>query len=301
MPRVQIAALYDVRVSDDASTAVIDRIAQHDPVLATALSPRLAEALPAIAARWPEAPRDLRGFADHLAAQLARRPNPELAKLHVDDLFLAWWAGTGDAAGIAAFETEHGSELARIAARFPKLPADELRQQIRIKLFVGAPPKIHDYAGFGSLLAWLRVVTVRSFVDTARASRSQHIQEELDEGELLGLPLAGELRQSELGSQLLAAIKQAFANAVAGLAPRQRALLRHAYVDQLTLEQIAASYSIHRATVARILASAREQLIEQTRAQVQAAVGVAPSELASAIGTLGRRLDLSLSRVLKST
>lgn len=275
-----------------------------DP-LADELHSRLAEARAAIADRWPDAPNDLRAFEAHVAARLARHADPAavLAKLHVEDAFLAWWAGSGAAPALAAFEAAHGSELARIAARFPTLPGDELRQQLRIKLFVGEPgkpAKILDYTGAGSLLAWLRVVCVRAGVDATRAAKSQRTHEELDEGELLGLPLVDELRASAAGAALLAQVKRAFADAVAGLAPRQRALLRHAYVDQLTLEQIAASYSIHRATVARILAGARAQLVDHTRAGVIAALGVAPSELASALGTLDRRLDLSLSRVLRS-
>lgn len=273
--------------------------------IADELHSRLVEASTAITHRWPEAPNDLREFEAHVGARLARTPDPAaaLAKLHVEDAFLAWWAGSGAAPALAAFEAEHGGELARIAARFPGLAGDELRQQLRIKLFVGAPgkpAKILDYTGAGSLLAWLRVVAVRAGVDATRAAKSQRAHEALDEAELLGLPLVGELRASAAGHELLAAVKRAFADAVAGLAPRQRALLRHAYVDQLTLEQIAASYSIHRATVARILAGAREQLVEHTRTAVIAALGVAPSELASALGTLDRRLDLSLSRVLRS-
>ena len=266
------------------------------------LHPLFTDNLTAISARWPDAPHDGGGFADHVAERVARQAVPEqaLARLHIEGLFLAWWAGTGAAAGIAAFEAEYAGELARIASRFPSLPADELLQRLRIKLFVGPPPKIHEYSGFGSLLAWLRVVAVRSFVDVARSARRHRYDEELDEAELLGSPIVGELRAGSGGAELVTAIKRAFADAVAGLAPRQRALLRHAYVDRLTLEQIAASYSIHRATVARILASAREQLIERTRSGVVTALGVAPGELAGAIGTLERRLDLSLSRVLRN-
>ena len=275
-----------------------------DP-LADALHSRLVEASAAIAHRWPDAPNDLRAFEVHLATRLARQADPvaALAKLHVEDAFLAWWAGSGAAPALAAFEAEHGGELARIAARFPSLAGDDLRQQLRIKLFVGEPgkpAKILDYTGAGSLLAWLRVVAVRAGVDATRATQHQRAHEALDEAELLGLPVVDELRATAAGHAVLAAIKRAFADAVAALAPRQRALLRHAYVDQLTLEQIAASYSIHRATVARILASARAQLVEHTRAAVTAALGVAPSELASALGTLDKRLDLSLSRVLRS-
>lgn len=284
------------------NAAEIERaVKRRLPALAVDLHPLFTENLASIAARWPDAPHDGAGYAEHVAERLTRQAVPEqaLARLHVEDLFLAWWAGTGAAAGIAAFEAAYAGELARIASRFPSLAADELLQRLRIKLFVGPPPKIAEYSGFGSLLAWLRVVAVRSFVDVARAGRRHRHDEELDEAELLGSPIVGELRAGSGGAELVAAIKRAFADAVARLAPRQRALLRHAYVDRLTLEQIAASYSIHRATVARILASAREQLIEHTRSGVVTALGVAPGELASAIGTLERRLDLSLSRVLR--
>jgi RNA polymerase sigma-70 factor, ECF subfamily len=286
-------------VNADAIGAAIKR---RLPSFDADVAPLFTEALAAIAARWPEAPHDDSGYAEHVAERLARQAAPEaaLARLHALDLFLAWWAGTGVEAGIVAFEAEYSGELARIASRFPKLASDELRQQLRIKLFVGARPKIHEYSGFGALLAWLRVVAVRSFVDVARASRSQQVYEELDEVELLGSPMAGDQRAGGVGAELSTTIKRAFSEAVARLAPRQRALLRHAYVDRLTLDQIAASYSIHRATVARILASAREQLIEQTRTGVVTMLGVAPSEFASAIGTLDRWLDLSLSRILRT-
>jgi len=286
-------------------------IRRRVPSIGDELRPLLDATLAAVAARWPEAPSepaDLEGYATHVAERLARQPDPSaaLARLHAEDLFLAWWAGTGAASGIAAFEATYGGELGRIAARFAAAgPSDELVQQLRVKLFVrpsnkaeAAPSKIHDYSGFGALLAWLRVVAVRGFVDATRATRSERYHQDLDEAELLGLP--GSSDASAPSPALVAAIKRAFAAAVAGLAPRQRALLRHAYVDRLTLEQIAASYSIHRATVARVLASAREQLVEHTRRDVVANLGVAPSELASALGTLERRLDLSLSRVLQA-
>jgi RNA polymerase sigma-70 factor (ECF subfamily) len=274
-------------------------IRQRLPSCAADLHARFTDALAHIARRWPDAPLAVAGYAAHVADRLARQADPDaaLARLHAEELFLAWWASTGAAAGLNAFDAEFGGEIARLAARFPQFPSDELIQQLRVKLFVGAAPKILEYSGFGSLLAWIRVVAVRSFVDAARAARSHQYHEQLDEAELLGVPAAGD---RQIGSVLAAAVKHAFADAVARLAPRQRAFLRHAYVDRLTLDQIAASYSIHRATVARTLASAREQLIEQTRTGMSATLGVTPSELASAIGTLDRRLDLSLSRILRT-
>ena len=57
---------------------------------------------------------------------------------------------------------------------------------------------------------------------------------------------------------------------------------------------------MQRATVARTLGSAREQLIERTRADVARQLGVDVDDLASAIGVLATNLELSLSRVLRS-
>lgn len=276
-------------------------VRRHLPALDLDLEELWRPGVAAIAARWPAAPQAPE-FAEHVAACLARHADPAAVavKLHLDELFLAWWAGTGSSEGLAAFEAEYGGELARIAARFRDLSRDELLQELRIRLFVGPEARIRDYTGAGPLLAWLRVVAVRRFVDLARSAQSQRIAGELDEHELLGLPAAEQRGESGLTAELQATLRAAFASAVAGLSPRQRAFLRHAYLDRLTLDQVAATYGIHRATVARTLASARAQLIERTREGVVAALGVAPSELASAIGSLVRQLELSLSRILRT-
>ncbi len=175
------------------------------------------------------------------------------------------------------------------------------KQRLRVKLFVGTAPRIADYAGFGFLQNWLRVTAARDFVDAARSDRSARYESDLDERELLGLAAPGDPRLDHIRDQLGGAVKRAFAAAVASLAPRQRTFLRHAYVDRLTLDQIASTYEVHRATVARTLAGAREHLIDQTRAQVAVELGVPKDDLASAVAALDAHLELSLSRVLKSS
>jgi len=282
-------ACDDIRVASTIASIVRRRV--------PALGGELDAGLEAVESRWPNAPLDDPAFADHLVERLLGR-QAELARFQLADSFVAWWASTGASDGLAAFDAEYGSELRRIAARFTGLAPDELQQQLRIKLFVGPSARIRDYSGFGSLLAWLRVVAVRAFVDIVRSSRSRRYHEELDETELLGFPASPEARVSP---ELAAALKRAFADAVAGLAPRQRTFLRHAYIDKLTLDQIAATYAIHRATVARTLASARAQLIDRTRDGVVAEIGVAPHELASVLGTVDKRLELSLSRLLRAS
>ena len=256
----------------------------------TALPAGLADQLAAMRARWPHGPEPDVAFVDLVVARIDQP--------RVEDLYLAWWCSSGDEAALAAFEKAYAEDLHAVATRFRDMPADELRQQLRIRLFVGtdeSPPKIREYAGTGSLKSWLRVTAVRCFIDIQRSVKSQRFEQELDEAELLGM---SDPQDSQIRAEVGAAVKAAFAAAVARLLPRQRVFLRHAYVDRHTLDQIAAHYAVHRTTVARTLAAAREQLITETRANVASAIDVDNDELQSVIRMLDSRIDLSLSRVL---
>jgi RNA polymerase sigma-70 factor (ECF subfamily) len=264
---------------------------------------RLVRELEEARAKWPEAPCGDE-FVAYLIERIEKQAELEsvLPRLRIGDLLLAWWAGTGDVRGIEAFEKAHEGDLRKLEQRFHRLPAEDLRQQLRIKLFVGTaetPPRIRAYSGFGFLENWVRVTAARSFVDAARAAEGRAVEAQLDSEMLLGWPDAKDdpaiaTARSRLGD----AVKRAFGAAIAGLAPRQRNLLRNAYVDRLTLDQIAAVWKIHRATVARILADARAQLVNRTREGVVRELGILPDELSSAVAQLDSRLDLSLSRVL---
>lgn len=246
--------------------------------------------------RWPTgpSPQDER-FVAYVEVRRAKQPDKEL---RLDDLYLAWWAAHDDA-GIRAFEAQFAPDIERLVARFHRLSSPELRQRLRVKLFV-EPAKIVEYSGVGFLQNWLRVTAARLFVDAARGDASLKYEEELDERELVGMAASTDPRLQHLRDQLGGAVKRAFAAAVTSLQPRERTFLRHAYVDRLTLDQIAATYGVHRATVARTLASAREHLIERTRGDVAQQLGVAVDDLASAIGVLATNLELSLSRVLRT-
>ncbi|MGN6104729.1 MAG: sigma-70 family RNA polymerase sigma factor [Kofleriaceae bacterium] len=272
------------------------------------LAERLEAELAAARARWPETTIKeaafARGLADRLAVQ--RDPSSALPRLRVEDLLLALWCASGDPRAISAFERTYRPDLDAVLARFRRLAVtpDELRQTLRIKLFVapeGRAPRIADYSGFGFLQNWLRVTALRALVDVARSEKARRLEELLADDDLMGLPALGpdlgaKVTRDEVGK----AIKQAFARAVAGLAPRQRNFLRHAHVDQLTLDQIAALYRIHRATVARTLAQARAELVTATRSELAELLGVSPESLDSVVRDADSRIDLSLSRVLRS-
>jgi len=271
-----------------------------EDVLRTALGdheppPELVARVDAALARWPQ----LRAGPPLVAFLAERLPKLDLARAPVEDLLLAWWTSTGASDAIAAFETEYAGILGGLLAKFHKLPADDLRQRLRVKLFVGEASKIREYRGTGTLASWLRVTAARVFVDAARSEVTRPTTD-LDDVDLLGLAVpGGSNRDRQQREELAAAIKQALHEAIAGLAPRERTFLRHATVDDLTLEQIAAAYDVHRVTVARTLKSARERLLTETRARVLQRLGIEVEQLTSALAVLDSRLDLSLSRVLR--
>jgi RNA polymerase sigma-70 factor (ECF subfamily) len=269
---------------------------------------RLDAELAKARAQWPEAAIGDAELASALAARLGGQKDPAaaLARLRLGDLLLAQWCATGDPRAIAAFERAFGADLDAALARFRRLAitAEELRQTLRIKLFVahgGRPPRIADYSGFGFLQNWVRVTALRALVDEARVEQARRLEELLADDDLVGLPalgpdLAARVSREEVGR----AIKHAFARAVAELAPRQRNFLRHAHVDRLTLDQIAETYGVHRATVARTLAQARADLVAATRRTLAEQLGVEAEALDSVVRAADSRIDLSLSRVLRA-
>jgi RNA polymerase sigma-70 factor (ECF subfamily) len=268
--------------------------------------PRLTDELAAARARWPDARNVtddvlVAAIADGLAAQ--RDIPAALARLRLGDLLLARWAATGEPRAIAELERVHAGDLDAVLARFRRLHAgdDELRQLLRIKLFVataGRRARIEDYGGFGFLQNWLRVTALRALVDVARGEQARKLEELLADDDLLGVPAEA---QDVASAEVARAIKAAFARAVAALAPRQRNFLRHAHVDQLTLDQIAALYGVHRATVARTLAQGREELVRRTRRELAGALDLRDDQLDSIVRAADSRIDLSLSRVLRDS
>ncbi|MEZ4366593.1 MAG: zf-HC2 domain-containing protein [Kofleriaceae bacterium] len=259
----------------------------------------IAEGLARARARWPAGPPPSDAFRAYLDAHLARRPDPvrHLDRLHVDDLYLAWWAGHRDD-GITAFEGAFEADVARLLARFHRLSTDELRQRLRIRLFVGegdAGPAIQRYDGVGHLQNWVRITAARCFIDVARAEASRGaltaselgLDDALAPDDVFGTTSAG-----QLGDE----VKRAFERAVEALPARGRLFLRHATLDHLTLDQIAATYGVHRATVARVLAQTRATLVDEVRRQLGLALGLGGDELAELVAGIDSRLDLSLAR-----
>ena len=244
--------------------------------------------------RWPEAE-----LGDAFTAHVAERARDlaDLDRLRVEDLALAWWASSGDAHAIAAFEQALAPVLERLIRRFHRLDADELRQLIRVKLFTGERPRIREYSGLGHLENWFKIIASRTFLDHARALGRERIDDIADDQLLEVAAPNASPRDATARAELATAVKAALAAAIAELAGRERTFLRHVMVDGLTLEQIATTYRLHRVTVARILGAARQRLYETTRVQVCERLGVPASDLASMLQLIDSQIHLSLQRL----
>ena len=77
-------------------------------------------------------------------------------------------------------------------------------------------------------------------------------------------------------------------------------MLRQHILDELTIDDLARLYRVHRATCARWLADARADLGKQTRKRLMNALGMPTKEVDSLLRFLDSDIELSISRILMS-
>lgn len=263
------------------------------------LEAALAAAIARGRAAWPQLEVDDETFvgAIHRGISDAVDPVTAISDLAVEDLYLAQACATGAPPALEAFIAMCAPTLAG-GLRQMGLAADvveELGQEVQTKLFVGSPPRIATYSGRAALRSWVRTVATRVAVDRLRKPDTAALEDEV--AERLSDPARGpDLELFRAKYQL--EFKQAFEEALATLDVRERNLLRHHFVDELTTEQIGALYSVHKTTAFRWLEAARTALSKRTRTGFQQRLKLMPTELDSILTMLQSQIDLSLSRVL---
>jgi RNA polymerase sigma-70 factor (ECF subfamily) len=227
------------------------------------------------------------------------------ADLRTEDLYLACACARGDNAALAAFERAFFGEVDMALTRSggsAAPPADEVRQLVRHKLFVAEPgkaPKIADYAGRGALRSWFRVTVTRLVLNlSTRPSPEVPIQDHT----LMFLLGGGEDPDLErVKHTYKEEFRASFAEAFASLTVQERAMLRYAFGEGLTVDAIGALYGIHRATAARWVVRAHETLLERVRTALVARLGISEDEYSRVLLLVQSRLELSLERYLKPT
>jgi RNA polymerase sigma-70 factor, ECF subfamily len=220
--------------------------------------------------------------------------------LHPRELALAIAAANGSEAAIAELEAACAGTIGAACRRFANTghTADDLRQILRTKLFVGDDCTIGLYNGQGSLEAWIGVIATRLFIDLGR--RKDRAREAVEDPCELDVVASQDLELELVKVEYRVAVAAALRDAALELEAGDRHLLRQHLVRGLSIDQLAAVLGIHRATAARRIAKAREHLAWRTRELVSTRLALAELELDTVFGLVVSKLDVSLRTLLAS-
>ena len=248
--------------------------------------------------RWPDITLDPFALARQLAALAI---DPSLDHPQAADLYLACALADGTPQALVVFEHELLPVVKAAARRIDSSAdfADEVAQVTRERLLVARPdagPRIAEYAGRGPLAAWVRIAAMRIAMNLLRDRRRNVLVDDETLFEVMArLPLE---ERDAAGARYAAAVSQAVHDAFATLSPRERNLLRMHYLHGLTVDELAPTYKVHRATVARWIARAREQLLAHTRETLRSRLDLNDSDVDSILRQLSGRIDVTVSRLL---
>ncbi len=282
------------------------RALASDPTLPEVLAALVADAR----AAWPGIDVDDHEFVAALAARIpedvASGVVAALRTVRASDLYLARACLRGHPRAIAALDAISGAEVERARPRFRWLAhdIDDVKQRLRERLLVATtgedgqtthPPKIADYGGTGELKMWLRVSVTRMLLNVAtRESREVPEEDAFFEAITDGAATA---ESHYVRAQGQAELKAALVGATARLASRDACLLRYAYADKRTVEQIGAIYGVHGATASRWVQRARRALLVEVRAELMEKLSISDEEAASLVRAALSHVDLTLSAV----
>ena len=254
----------------------------------------------AAAASWPGVSVDIDDVVKVLEAKLASDDPPPLEPAAIAELYLAVACARGTEAAIAAFDRAY-LDVVPVALATMKLPAatvEDVRATVRDKLLIaeaGRTPRVIDYAGRGRLRGLIQVTATRTAIDRIRL---EDREAELPTGDQLAA--AGDIELSLIKAQYREAFVAGFTVAVETLERRDRNLLRLHLLGGVTLEQLAQMYGVHRATVVRWLAAAREAVFGATREHVATVLKAPSEELDEMFDLVQSRVELSVERLLAS-
>jgi RNA polymerase sigma-70 factor, ECF subfamily len=236
--------------------------------------------------------------ASRVYRNLLSRMSDHADSTHAADITLARACAEGDRAALGELERRISRDLAGALSRvgLTRAEIDEVGQIVRERLLVARPDrpaKILEYSGRGPLVGWLRAVIVRAGIDLRRQRRSNEISD--DEPLLAATAATDDPTIEALRVRYADAFRIAFVDAVRALDADERNALRLNVVDGLNIEQIGTVFGIHRATVARWIAHARETIADETRRLLKERLGLREAEVESLVRLCRSRIDVGPS------
>ncbi len=246
-------------------------------------------------ARRPGISIDETTFAAALALHATGAPS-----IFAADLLVALGCLGNDPTALSVFEAEYLADARRALARLRLAPStiEEIVQQVRTKVLVGtgSGPRLASYSGRGPLAGWVRAIAVHEAMSARRAEvrRGPHDGPSAIER----MPIGTEPELAQLRAMYAGPFKTAFAEVLAGLAARDRNVLRLVYVDGLTADQVGLAYGVHRVSVARWLQQIRATLFSRTKKLLEDRLRLSPTEFESVTRMCLSQIDVSLDRLL---
>ncbi|MBP9111718.1 MAG: sigma-70 family RNA polymerase sigma factor [Polyangiaceae bacterium] len=262
------------------------------------LDAQLSEHMSLARAAWPMFQIVESEFIAYLASKSEAL---DLSELVVGDLYLVFGCLKQERLALGAFEEQYLTKAIRTTRRTtPSIDVEDLAQALLEHLVVGSEtrgPKLADYAGKGSLAAWLRVVVTRSALNMA-TRRPKEDQRRTDDEALLDSAIgSGPEDLRFLKNQYDAEIREVIPRALTQISFEARLLLRQRYLDKLSIADLSRLHKVHDATVKRQIARALNDLNSLVRLGIAERLKLSPSELDSVIRTVRSEFYVTLGRI----
>lgn len=262
---------------------------------------RLQDAVASARAAHPEIEVSEPQFLAYVRERIGTEPRT-LDGLHAADLLVAYGCVHGDSAALAQLERLVSSAVPAAVRRIDPAPTfvDDIQQLTRMHLTMApdeaSPCRLAKYQGRGKLRSWVQVAAVRLALEERRRRRPDEVRN--DEGIMEAAGCANDPELEHLRLVCREQVANAFKQALATIAPRQRIVLRMHLLDGLSIDEIAAVYHVHRATAARWIGAAREAVCSDARQRLRRSLRISEREFESLMGVVRGQLDLSLERFL---
>lgn len=242
---------------------------------------------------------DRGSFEQFLASKLSDTPVEARADWirawRLPDLILVYCASNGLPAAISMIEALVQQHCSR-GLRPGRTDLDDVVQRVLVHLLVpdeGRSPRLLGYRGVAALSSFLRVLCTRMAVSMAR-------KRQLNDSSLsssypdaaLGDPDIDVMR-----ARFRAVFVVAFREALQRLSPKKKLLLKMNLQQGVPVAAMAVMHNVHRVTVSRWLAEAKEELFAATRERLRAAVPLSDTEFQSVARLMRSDIELSLSHV----
>lgn len=264
----------------------------------------LERRLQAARERYPGLEVDAHAFAAFLASRLAEPGaalDEALGALCIEDLYLAFGCGHGDAEAVRIFHRDFLAKVPELVARMrgDHAAGEDVQQTLSLRLLLpdgDSPPDIFKYGGTGALIGWLKQTArfeahnqVRGKAHTAHDT----IDHKLEQALFHAGDASGIVRRIDREK-----LRSALRHALSRLSPEQRAMLRLGPLREEQSSVLGALLGLHDYEVRRKLKQVRDALREETIAFLVAEHGLTKAEAETFSRSLAGELASGLSSLI---